>query len=228
MNKKYYFVIPLTLQKIGYVFSWIIFHIFIPVEFRGTENLKNLKGPLILAANHTSELDCFVFPLLFPFFSNHFPLYFVSNQKDRYDLKSFGWRSFFYGGKLFNLLGAYEIHPGKNDYSYALQDHITLLQKGRTVIIFPEGRRTRDGNLSPAHGGVAYLASSTKASVVPIAINTLFGMNMKNFLMRKRRISVTVGQPVKPDQLVNESCSSDCKIESQILLNKIEELIKLK
>ena len=171
-TKKYHYILPLILQKVGYVISWVILKIFVRLEINGAENLKNIDKPLILASNHTSEIDPAIFALVLPLFSKHFPVYFVSYPEGKYN--QFGLRSYLYGGTIFNIFGAYPIAYGKKDYKLALENHINLLQLGRTVCIFPEGKITKDGNLSFGHGGVAYLSYTTKTSVVPIAINTFF------------------------------------------------------
>jgi 1-acyl-sn-glycerol-3-phosphate acyltransferase len=43
-----------------------------------------------------------------------------------------------------------------------------VLQNGEALVIFPEGTRTRSGELGPAEPGVALIAHSTKAPVVPM------------------------------------------------------------
>ena len=224
--RRYHYFVPIFLQKIGYVLSWFLLKIFVRIEIRGKENLENLSGSLIVASNHTSELDPLVFPLLFPFFSKYLPLYFVSNPEEKF--RTFGWRSYFYGGVFFNFLGAYPIFSGKHNYGYALQSHIELLRKGRTVCIFPEGRRTRDGNLQHGHGGVAYLSYITQASVVPIAINTFFNMSVKDFLPFRHKVVVTIGQPMPFSVVVPENNPevTDFKAGGQRVMDEIGKLMK--
>src|SRR5574337_835660 len=106
--KKYYYFTPLVLQKIGYLISWPLLKIFVHLEINGKENLKNLPRPIILASNHASELDPAIFAVINPLFAKVFPLYFVAFSKEKY--AQFGWRSNFYGGKLFNFFGAYPLN----------------------------------------------------------------------------------------------------------------------
>ena len=52
----------------------------------------------------------------------------------------------------------------------AFDDAIQILKDGGAIGIFPEGTRSRDGNMGPGKTGVARLAAATGAAVVPVAI----------------------------------------------------------
>ena len=223
--KNYHYILPIILQKIGYIFAWLFLKIFVHLEISGKENLVSISGPLILAGNHTSELDPFIFALVLSFFSEHFPIYFVSNPEEKF--KTFGWRSYFYGGAFFNMLGAYPIISGKHNYGIALQNHIYLVRKGQTVCIFPEGRRTKDGKLGVAHGGVAYMSYITSTPVVPIATNTFFNITRKEFFLRRRRVVVSVGRPILSSEVVPEKNPnvSDFKRGAQRVVDEIGRLL---
>ena len=52
----------------------------------------------------------------------------------------------------------------------ALQTAAELLDDGRLVGIYPEGTRSRDGDLHRGHTGVAHLAMMTGAPIIPVGI----------------------------------------------------------
>lgn len=214
------------MQKIGYTIFFVFHKIFIKIEIEGKENLTKLCRPVILAANHTSELDPTAIPLVLPFFSYLFPIYFVTNPTEKF--KTFGWRSYIYGGKFFECLGGYPVYSGNRDYAVALEDHKLLLDLGRTVCIFPEGKRTPDGNLSPARGGLGYLIYSTNAMVIPISINTFYGISFWDYFTGKRKVTLKVGAPILKSQLFSTDNPSveDFRGASQKVLNKIGEGMK--
>lgn len=222
MNRFHYFI-PLFLQKIGRTIFWFLFKFFLRLDIYGDKSFLDSKRPIIIAGNHTGEFDPVIFSLILPFLSKFYPLYFVSNPQERY--KSFGWRSFFYGGKFFNMLGAYQIFSGKKNYAYSLQNHIKLLRKGRTVCIFPEGKRTTDGNMLPARGGVGYLAFTSNSPVLPVSIKTFYGISLKDFFLRRKKISVFVGKLIMPSDLFNTDNPKvkDFQNASQKIMNIIKE-----
>jgi len=221
---KYY--TPLFLQKIAYVLFFVVYKVFVKIEIKGKENIVGLKGPIIIAANHTHELDVTAILLILPFISPLYPLYFVTNPTEKF--KTFGWRSYIYGENFFNLLGGYAVYSGHHSYSVALEDHIKLLLEGHTVCIFPEGKRTRDGNLNPAHGGLGYMVYKTKATVIPVAINTFFNISLWDFLTRRRTVTLTVGKPMSAADLITALLPevSDLRHMSQTVLDEIQELIE--
>lgn len=223
MNKHLKFFTPLFIQKIGYIVFFILHKFFVRIEIQGKENLNKLCRPVILAANHTSELDPTAIPLVLPLFSYLDPIYFVTNPTEKY--KTFGWRSYIYGGKFFECLGGYPVYSGNKDYAVALEDHKLLLDLGRTVCIFPEGKRTGDGNLNPARGGLGYLIHSTNAMVVPISINTFYNISFWDYFTRKKKVIIKVGIPILRSQLFNTDNPSveDFRGASQKVLDKIGE-----
>jgi 1-acyl-sn-glycerol-3-phosphate acyltransferase len=226
--KKFNYYTPITLQKFGYVLFFLFYKFFVSLEVRGRENLAGLSGPVILAGNHTSELDATALPLCLPLFSKLFPIYFVSNPTEKF--KTFGWRKFFYGGVFFNMLGAYPIHSGKKNYAISLHNHIKLLRKGKTICIFPEGKRTLDGRMNPAHGGLGYLSYVTGATVVPIVIDTFFNITPVDFFLRRRKVTITICKPLPVSKIVCPEIKNpsvpNFRAGGQIVLNRIEEKLK--
>lgn len=198
------------------------------IEIRGRENIKNVKGPIILAPNHTSELDVTAIPQVLPFFSTFFPIYYVTNPDDEY--KSFGWRSYIYGGCFFNMLGGYSVHSGHKNYAKSLENHIKILKKGYTLCIFPEGKRTLDNHMNPARGGLGFLVYTTGATVVPIAIDTFFNMSVVEFFTRKRKVIISILKPmtaleVMPIQAPDVPTVEEFRGAGQKVLDKIKEVL---
>ena len=221
--KKYKYYAPLLLQKLGYAIFFVVYKIFVSIEIRGKENLLNMKGPIILALNHTSELDVPATPLVLPFFSPFFPIYYSMVPIEKY--KTFGWRSYIYGSGFLTMLGGYSIFSGYKDYAVSLEDHINLINSGHTLCIFPEGKRTLDGKMNPARGGLGYLVYSTGAAVIPIAIDTFFNMSLVDFFTRKRKVVITILKPMLKDEIINISnpAVEDFKAATQKVLDVIKE-----
>ena len=224
MNGFFYYV-PFVIQNLFFVFFLPIYKIFTRFEVRGQENLKNLKGPIILAPNHTSELDPTAIPLIFPFLSPLLPIYSVIYPIERYKTADWKWRRHIYTRSFFSVLGGYPSYSGNRDYQKSLKDHISLLKKGRTVCIFPEGKCTIDGNINNAHGGLGFLAFETGAVIVPLVVNTFFGLTFRDFIMRRKKIILTILPVMTRGQIIKVANPTvqDFQNASQMVVEKLKE-----
>lgn len=227
MNQ-FFFISPLILQKAIWHATRVVLFFFCRFEVRGLENLQDIiklrsylnnKRGVIFAANHSSELDAIVVPAALPFFSVLLPVFYVSRPREFYQTS--GWRQFFYGGFFFKLWGAHAAVSGSKNYERSLAPHIKILEHGGSVLIFPEGRKTRDGNIQKeAHGGVTYLAHRTECPVVPVRIFGDFNMSLSDFFLRRRRIVVVFGAPLVSTQ----NGSTDYKKGAEKVLSAIAAL----
>jgi 1-acyl-sn-glycerol-3-phosphate acyltransferase len=214
------------MQKLGYVVFYPLHRLFVGMEIRGRENLNGLEGPIILASNHTGEMDTMTIHMVFPFFSRFFPIYYITSPTIKYN--TFGWRSYIYGQTFFQLFGGYAVHSGFKDYSISLEDQIYLLEKGHTVQIYPEGKMTRDGKMSPARGGLGYMVYKTGAKVLPVAIDTFYNLSWSDYFKRKRKVIVTILPPLSENEIatVLEPTVEDYRHTSQIVLDRIQEVLR--
>lgn len=181
--------ITIFFQSILYLFTLVLFKTFCKFEVRGLENVMNLEPGIIFAANHTSEWDPLLVGIALPYFKKNFlPIYYVSRTSEFYN--SSGWRGIFYGGFIFKLFGAYPAYSGKKDYAHSLQHFVSFLKLKRNVCIFPEGKRSRTGEIGEAHGGLGYLAYTTGAPVVPVAIRGVYNLSLREFFTKRPRVGV--------------------------------------
>jgi 1-acyl-sn-glycerol-3-phosphate acyltransferase len=168
-------------------------NIFCSLKIRGIENIEGLKGNVIIASNHTCELDPLLIVACLPFFSHHLPLYFVSREKIFYQKK---WRSFMYGGTFFRMMGAYQAYVGLKNYEQALRHHLDAIQKGNNVCIFPMGKIYLLNEPAKAKGGVSFLAQKTQLPIIPVLIQGIEQLTFADFLTGKRKLTVTFGSPL--------------------------------
>jgi long-chain acyl-CoA synthetase len=72
------------------------------------------------------------------------------------------------------------------------------VDRGYSVLVFPEGRHTDDGKLRPFRSGIGLLVNNLQIPVVPIRIDGLFEIKQsgKKFAP-PRRIQVRIGKPVE-------------------------------
>ncbi len=194
----------------------------------GKDNLRGLdrsKG-VIFAANHNSQLDSICLPCSLPLASDLAPVYYVSLESEKYSGYPIG--KYFYGGKLFELLGAFSIKRGLKNYASTLAKHIELLSEGKTVAIFPEGARVPGYVLGEAHGGVAYLAKVSGAPIIPVAITGDEDIHAHQFLTFQRKLKLIYGEPIYFEEIDEPNLPEDKRyhVAAQKVMHAIDGLLK--
>lgn len=229
-----FYLTPLILQKSIWPQIRAMLLFFTHLEVNGLENLEGLDANVIFAANHTSELDPILVPASLPFFSRFSPVFYVTLARSEYN--NSGWRQAFYGGFIFKLLGGHPAYLGLKDYEKSLINHTKLLSAGKNLLIFPEGKITREGNgvngiIQKAHGGATYLSETMGRPIVPIGISGVFNMSNADFFCRRRKVIVNFGKPIYKEELrsnISQGVDSDggiYKEEAQYVMKKVEDLI---
>lgn len=163
--------------------------------------MQDIRGAVIFAANHTSELDPILLPAAMPFLSRFLPMFYVSREKTFYNTDQI-LKRIFYGGLFFELWGAHKTHVGLNNYEVSLKTHVEILRRGNSLFILPEGVKSISGKLSEARGGAAFLSHNTGAPIVPVAITGVFKTTLTDFFTFKKNFTLTFGKPIYPIELL--------------------------
>ena len=147
--------------KIGKAILWIVFKLYIRVKKEGTENITT--DPVIYAGNHQSFLDAFLFNHVVPtnVLNNVYYLAKVKHFSKGY-MKTLGENS--------NVI---LVDINKN-LGEVLQTLAMVLRSGKSVAIFPEGARTRDGKMLEFKKSFAILAKELNIPIVPFGIKGAF------------------------------------------------------
>lgn len=152
-------------------------------RIRGLENLKDIRGPFLIAANHISATDPFVIAACVPF-------------KVAPVIRFVTYHTFMKKPVLGPILRAYGAIPVRNGIGVerALAEPLACLERGETVGIFPEGKVMKQGRMGWGRPGVSYLARGAKVPVVPVVLK---GTRFYTFdyFRKHRRICVTFGKP---------------------------------
>jgi long-chain acyl-CoA synthetase len=162
--------LPLVLPLVR-IFAWI--------KVAGLENLRDLKGPVIFAANHQSHFDVPSVFIALParwryhvapamakeFFEAHF-------HPERFSARKWFTNSLNYllACLVFNAFPLPQRETGTRE---ALRYAGQLTADGYSILIFPEGKRTDAGELSAFRSGTAMLASRLNLTVVPVRLTNL-------------------------------------------------------
>jgi 1-acyl-sn-glycerol-3-phosphate acyltransferase len=160
---------------------YVFFKLWNRLAVVGSENLPDDRQGFVLAANHTSFLDP---PVLGAGFRR--PIAFLAKE-ELFRVPVLG--------RVITLLGAQPV-AAENDFR-VIRSIIRRLRKGDVVSIFPEGTRSRDGELrTDAKSGVAFLAHTAGVPVVPCYIGgTRRALPRGKRFVRPRKITVYVDKP---------------------------------
>jgi 1-acyl-sn-glycerol-3-phosphate acyltransferase len=150
-------------------------------EVRGRANLP--AGPAIIAMKHQSAWDTFAAAALFDD-----PAIIV--KRELLAIPFYGWY----------LRKAGMIGIDRDVGAAAMRRMLTAARaavaQGRSILIFPEGTRTRVGADAPYHPGVGALARDLKLPLVPVALNSGLFWGRRHFLKRPGRIVVEILPPL--------------------------------
>lgn len=130
------------------------FRLFHCIRFRAQGNLPHV-GPMIIAPNHVSFYD---------------PPIIAAGIRHR--VRFMAWDALFRVPILRKILvdyGAYPVRLKAADKT-AISQTLKILRNGEAVMIFPEGVRSKSGELLPFEQGPARLAVQTSAAIVPVTI----------------------------------------------------------
>ncbi len=140
------------------------------------------EGPLILAVNHSSYFDP--------------PLAGICSRRGVYYLARKTLLQWPFFGPLFPAMNVIPVERDGNDMS-ALREVIKKVREGHGIVLFPEGTRSKDGNLQPARAGIGLVIAKTRAPVLPMRI---FGASEALPKGSKRlhftKVTVVIGHPI--------------------------------
>lgn len=150
-----------------------------------THPIEKIQSPVVVAANHASALDVFFIGTAFPFFSPVMPIHFATAPE-------YYWRLYYF--PFLWLFGCFPIYK-KIGLQNSLKYPLSILKHGKSVGIFPEGKRVVHGRPPRARRGVAYLSLVAEVPILPIFIQGSRGITLKKMLSRSMKVRVIVGSP---------------------------------
>jgi 1-acyl-sn-glycerol-3-phosphate acyltransferase len=134
----------------------IAWRVLFRIRYKGTENIPQHEGGLIIAANHQTYIDPFW--LSIPI---NRPIRFLAWDA------AFKWPVV---GKSIQFLGAWPLQVEGSDPA-AIRRTLGWLRDGGVIVIFPEGGRGQpDGSMIEFKGGAARLALEAEVPILPVTI----------------------------------------------------------
>ncbi len=169
------------------------------------EEIPMNKG-FIIACNHVSNFD---------------PIFLGTSVKPEisYMAKEELFKNKFIGFILRHL-NAFKVSRGTGDTS-AIDGAIQIVKENRVLGIFPEGTRSKDGQLRRAKSGVIVVASASNGDVLPAAIK----YGERKFI--RRQVYVSIGNFIKNEDLkISNNDRAEIKKASALIMDNIAHLLE--
>ena len=183
----------------------LYYHIRFKITVVGRGNIPKQIGGLMIASNHVSNNDP---PFIGVVFKGK---YTFMAKEELFKNRFFAW--------LIRKLGAFPVKRGAKDFA-AIDTAIESLGKGRTFIIFPEGTRSKNGELGRPKSGVSIIAVRAKAPVIPVFVK----YGRKKF---RRNALISIGETIPKEEF--EGIDIEDKHGIHAISNRIMgEIAKLK
>lgn len=188
----------MSIYSFGRTVCSSFFRVFYKVEIVGIENIPK-EGSVILCCNHISNFD----PPFLGSFLKHREIHFMA-KAELFKMPIFG--------SLLRKIHAFPVKRGLADKN-ALRTALKLLKEGKVLGIFPEGTRSKTGELRKGLSGVGFFALKSDAIVIPCAIigsykffkplKLVYGTPIDMTEYRKERISAEEATKVIMKEIAN-------------------------
>lgn len=156
----------------------IYFRMMYKISIEGRENIPD-DTTVIYACNHRSNADP---PLLGAWAKGKFAF---MAKEELFKNKLFAW--------LIRSLGAFPVARGKGDTG-VIDTAVERLGSKRSLMIFPEGTRSKDGKVGRGHTGAALISARSGKAIVPAGI--CYGEKLKF----RTPITLKFGTPIEPTE----------------------------
>lgn len=139
------------------------------------DHKENFNKPAIIICNHQSHLDLMFMMMLSP------KVVILTNE--------WVWNSPFYG----KIIRFADFYPVANGIENSVDKLATLVDRGYSIAIFPEGTRSEDCSILRFHRGAFFLAEKLGLDILPVVVHGIgHAFPKKEFLLRKGEVTVKI------------------------------------
>ncbi len=189
-----------------YSLVWTATYLLAGPRIRGGKNLRGVRGPVLVISNHITMIDVGFILAALPFRLRHR----LATAMDGERLRSMRYSSA--GQNIFrrtwerlkyalvvSLFNVFPL-PRRSGYRESFSFAGDSVDRGWSVLVFPEGERTRTGQMAPFRAGIGLLATRLDVPVIPMRIDGLFELAQagKHFA-RPGQVRVSIGEPMRFD-----------------------------
>ncbi len=164
----------------------VFFRLFFPYVVEGRENIPQ-EGPLIICSNHISWMD----PPLVGVVLTGKKVHFMA-KAELFDI--------FIIGSIIKKVGAFPVKRDTADIK-TIKTSIALLREKKCIVLFPEGTRSKPGEIRDALPGAALIALKSQAPILPVAIKGPYRLF--------RKTPIGVGKPITLDALYGQKAKRE-------------------
>lgn len=172
---------------------------------QGEENIPD-KGPVVIMANHQGYADI---PVCFAVFRK-FQIGFIAKQ--------YLSKAPIVGQWMPRIRSVFIENDSPREALKAINRGIEFINDGFSLVICPEGTRSRGPQMGPFMKGAAKLATKPGVPIIPVSINGTYHMFEENGVVTSTPIGVIVHKPIETAGLTRQ--------EEKVLMDKIEQIIK--
>jgi len=165
----------------NFILAWLRLCCGVRYTIIGRQNLP--AEPVVILSNHQSQWETILFYKLV------FPVAPILKQ-ELLKIPFWGWAM-----KLQRPIAIDRSNPREAGKSLLTQG-VDRIKRGYSIIIFPEGTRSRPGTMKRFSRGGARLAVAAQVPIVPIAHNAGICWPPRSFLKYPGTITVTIGPPI--------------------------------
>lgn len=182
------------------------------------------NGAFLICANHNSHMDTAVIGTIFCKTLNDLGA--LSAKDYWHDRK---WLNF-YANTMFNLIPL-KRRSSKDYARLTFYDTIRicaefLRDSNKRLVLYPEGTRSADGEMSPFKNGIAYFAQKLELPVIPVYINGTFNSwGRDKIFMRPSKIQAIIGEPVHPSDFFHRAIKSNRQGEN-VSRKQVEKMVQ--
>ncbi|NPV92186.1 MAG: 1-acyl-sn-glycerol-3-phosphate acyltransferase [Firmicutes bacterium] len=180
------------LYRLARFFFRVLFRLLWRWRVEGLENFPR-EGPVVLVANHVSLWDPIAAACAVPRMVH----FMAKEELFQYPVL----------GKALVRIGVFPVKRGKPDRN-AIRRSLELLEEKKVLGIFPEGTRSKTGELQKPHPGAAMIALKAGSPVVPVACLGTVGLWKKIF--KKDALVIRIGAPAYYEEYCEQRLSAKC------------------
>ncbi|MEK6408029.1 MAG: lysophospholipid acyltransferase family protein [Acidobacteriota bacterium] len=192
-------------------FVWWLCRMLFKIEFHGVENIPS-EGACIITPNHVTYAD---------------PVWITVPVRRR--VYYMAWDKPFripVFGLLMRMFGAFPVNLDVAGDASAQREAIDMLRRGRALVMFPEGGRTKTGKLMGFKMGAFRLALAHGVPIVPVTIQgagTIWPVGQ--MLPRLGKLTITYHPPIKVERMDEEASRSELKERARQLARRTHDIV---